>query len=63
MKAFDHDKPANRDEWVFAFTVSTERRREIGEKYAMVHALEAYDVFSPLEPVKAAQKWSKGIRQ
>ena len=39
------------------------RRPEIGEKYAKVHALQAYNVFSLLEPVKAAQKWSKGIRQ
>lgn len=64
MKAFDHAKPANRDEWVFAFTSEYRKLRpEIGEKYAKVHALQAYGVFSLVEPVRAAQKWAKGIRQ
>ncbi len=33
MKAFDHDKPANRDEWVFAFVEAYRKLRpEIGDR-------------------------------
>lgn len=64
MKAFDHDKPANRDEWDFAFTSEYRKLRpEIGEEYAKVHALQAYRVFSSEAPGRVAQKWAKGIQQ
>ena len=64
IKLFDHSKPANRDEWVFAFVSEYRKLRpEIGEKHAKVVAFQAHGFFGALEPAKAAQKWAKGIQQ
>ncbi|MFT3955740.1 MAG: hypothetical protein QM722_15540 [Piscinibacter sp.] len=42
MKAFDHNKLASKDEWLFAFVNSyRELRPEIGEKHTKTHAVLA----------------------
>jgi hypothetical protein len=58
MKAFDHDKPANKAEWVFAFMAEYRKLRpEIGERYAKTHALAAHTALSDLKPRVAAKRW------
>lgn len=60
MKGFDHDKPANRAEWVFAFVSAYRKLRpEIGEPYAKIHATMAYNTLKVLTPAKAAAKYFK----
>lgn len=60
MKAFDHDKPANRAEWVFAFVSAYRKLRpEIGEPYVKIHATMAYTSLKDLTPAKAAQRYFK----
>lgn len=54
------EKPVNRDDWVFAFVSRyRELRPEIGEKYAKVHALQAYGTLKDKAPAAAATLWSK----
>jgi len=58
VKAFDHDRPANRDEWLFAFVEAYRALRpEIGEKYAKTHAVTAYSSLQELKPAQAAKEW------
>jgi len=60
MKAFDHDKPANRDEWIFAFVEKYRALRpEIGDKYARTHAVTAYPLLKGETPAAAAEMWAK----
>lgn len=58
MKGFDHDKPANKAEWVFAFVRAyRELRPEIGERYATTHGLNAFNTLGKLKPREAARQW------
>lgn len=58
MKSFDHDKPATKAEWVFAFVLAyRELRPEIGERYAKTHALSAFLTLGKLKPREAARRW------
>ncbi len=60
MKSFDHDKPANRSEWVFAFMAEYRKLRpEIGERYAKTHALSAYVELGAVKPREAARQWAE----
>lgn len=60
MKLFDHSKPANRSEWVFAFVEAYRALRpEIGTRYAEVHARQAYHQLAALPPAAAARAWQK----
>lgn len=59
MKAFDHDKPANKAEWIFAFTAEYRKLRpEIGERYAKTHAVKAFGSLGGLPPRSAAKQWA-----
>jgi hypothetical protein len=59
MKAFDHDKPTTKGEWVFAFVRAyRELRPEIGERYAKTHALSAFLTLGHLAPREAAKQWA-----
>ena len=63
MRAFDHSKPANRDEWLFAFIqVYRELRPEIGERYAKTHAVSAYSEMAAMPPKDAARAWFERSR-
>jgi hypothetical protein len=62
MKSFDHDNPANKAEWVFAFVRAyRELRPEIGERYAKTHALSAFLVLGHLAPRVAAKQWAERV--
>lgn len=63
MKAFDHNKPVNRAEWIFAFVSAYRKLRpEIGEPYAKVHATMAYNTLKDMTPAKAAERYFKERR-
>lgn len=60
MKAFDHDKPTTKAEWVFAFVAAYRKLRpEIGERYAKTHAINAYNTLGKLKPREAAKEWAE----
>jgi hypothetical protein len=60
MKSFDHDNPANKAEWVFAFVRAyRELRPEIGQRYAETHALRAWVTLGNLQPREAAKEWAE----
>jgi hypothetical protein len=51
VKAFDHGKPANKDEWVFAFV-----RREVRQD-----TRDLDNSLGELSQTKAAEKWLKEL--
>jgi hypothetical protein len=54
-----NSKPANRDEWVFASVDAYRKLRpEVGENYAKVHALQAYNTLKSKTPADAAKAWA-----
>jgi len=64
VKAFDHDKPADRDEWVCSINERVQEtpardRGEVRERFTRCR----FNVCKEIEPAKVAQKWSKGIHQ
>lgn len=64
MKAFDHAKPANGDEWIFALIEAYRALRpEIGDRYAKTHAVTAYTSLRKMKPADATKKWGSGRGQ
>lgn len=60
MKAFDHDKPTNKAEWIFAFAAEYRKLRpEVGERYANTNAVTAFGTLAQLPPRTAAKKWAE----
>lgn len=62
-EALDHDKPANREEWVLAFVEEHRKLRpETGDKYAKTHAVSAFIKERDMQPVEGAKAWHKQLK-